>query len=68
MRRNWLVAAIVLGIAAIVLAAGLWKRMGRRKMLLPWGNTPVVRQVVATLAEAGVGEIVVATGGAREAV
>jgi molybdenum cofactor cytidylyltransferase len=86
-------------IAAVVLAAGLSKRMGQPKMLLPWGKTTVLGQVVAVLAEAlksdsqagqrmntdkritapeaytcptaEVGkwiEIVVVTGGAREAI
>jgi molybdenum cofactor cytidylyltransferase len=42
--------------------------MGTPKMLLPWGETTVLGQVIATLAQAGVGEIVVITGGARELV
>jgi molybdenum cofactor cytidylyltransferase len=52
-------------IAAIILAAGESKRMGRPKMLLPWGQTTVLGQVVATFAEAGVADICVVTGGAR---
>ncbi len=55
-------------IAAIVLAAGLSTRMGRPKMLLPWKSTTVIGQVVATLARAGLDEIVVVTGAQREAV
>ena len=47
---------------AIVLAAGLSRRMGRFKLTLPWGERTVVGQVVATLAAAGVGEIVAVTG------
>ncbi len=35
--------------AAIVLAAGLSRRMGRFKLTLPWGNRTVIGQVVATL-------------------
>ena len=49
-------------IAAIVLAAGLSRRMGRFKLLLPWGATTVLGQVVATLKAAGVGQIIVVTG------
>ncbi len=49
-------------IPAIVLAAGLSRRMGRFKLTLPWGATTVIGQVVATLAAAGVTEIVVVTG------
>lgn len=55
-------------IAAIVLAAGQSRRMGSPKMVLPWGETTVIGQVVCTLASAGVDEIVVVTGGARELV
>ncbi len=55
-------------IAAIVLAAGLSRRMGQPKLVLPWGNTTVIGQVVAVLEAAGVGEIVVVTGGAHQEV
>jgi molybdenum cofactor cytidylyltransferase len=47
---------------AIVLAAGLSSRMGRFKLTLPWGETTVLGQVLATLAAAGVGEAIVVTG------
>jgi molybdenum cofactor cytidylyltransferase len=52
-------------ISAIVLAAGQSKRMGRQKMLLPWGQTCVIGQVISTLLEAGVNDIDVVTGGAQ---
>ena len=52
-------------IAAIVLAAGQSLRMGRPKMVLPWGNTTVIGHVVSTLLEGGVDNVVVVTGGAR---
>ena len=55
-------------IAAIILAAGESKRMGQPKMLLPWGNTTVLGRVISTFQEAGVGEVLVVTGGARQAV
>ena len=55
-------------IAAIILAAGQSKRMGRPKMILPWGAITVIEQVIATFQNAGVQEIVVVTGGAREQV
>jgi molybdenum cofactor cytidylyltransferase len=48
--------------AAIVLAAGLSRRMGCFKLTLPWGGRTVIGQVVATLEAAGVGEIIVVTG------
>lgn len=50
-------------ISAIVLAAGQSTRMGADKMLLPWGATTVIDNVIATLQEAGVGDIHVVTGG-----
>jgi molybdenum cofactor cytidylyltransferase len=60
------------GIYAIILAAGASRRMGQPKLLLPWGNTTVLGQVVATFAM-GLStdsktdcEILVVTGGARD--
>ena len=55
-------------IAAVVLAAGESRRMGRPKMVMPWGDTTVICQVVSTLIEGGVEDVVVVTGGAREEV
>ncbi len=55
-------------IAAIVLAAGQSRRMGQAKMLLPWGSTTVIGQVVQTLAQAGLDEVIVVTGGSRQGV
>ena len=55
-------------LAAVILAAGQSKRMGQPKMLLPWGGTTVIGRVIATFAEASLNEIVIVTGGAREAV
>ena len=52
-------------IAAIILAAGLSQRMGQPKMLLPWGQTTVLGQVVQVLSKAGIDEIIVVTGGSR---
>ncbi len=53
-------------ISAILLAAGLSSRMGQSKLLLPWGGTTVLGQVVSTFAAAGMEAIIVVTGGARE--
>jgi len=50
-------------IAAIILAAGLSQRMGQPKMLLPWGNTTVIGQVVDTVIAGGIKKIVVVSGG-----
>lgn len=50
-------------VAAVVLAAGLSRRMGRPKLLLPWRNgRTVIEQVVETLREAGALPIYVVSG------
>jgi molybdenum cofactor cytidylyltransferase len=49
-------------VSAIVLAAGLSRRMGRFKLLLPWEGATVIERVVHTLDEAVEGEILVVTG------
>jgi molybdenum cofactor cytidylyltransferase len=51
-------------IAAIVLAAGLSRRMGRPKMSLPWGDTTVIGQIMGTLSASRLDEIFVVVGGA----
>jgi molybdenum cofactor cytidylyltransferase len=50
-------------IAGVVLAAGLSRRMGQPKMILPWGDHTVIGHVVATLQNAGISSILVVTGG-----
>lgn len=55
-------------VTAVVLAAGLSRRMGQPKMLLPWGGTTVLGQVVRTLHNVGADELIVVSGGAREQV
>lgn len=55
-------------IAAIILAAGQSKRMGEPKMLLPWGAVTVIEHVVATFLQAGIQDVTVVTGAAREEV
>jgi len=55
-------------INAIILAAGLSKRMGSPKLVLPWDNTTVIGRVVDVLVQAGIREILVVTGGARRQV
>ena len=52
-------------IGAVVLAAGRSRRMGRPKLILPWGERTVIETVVETLRAAGAAEIIVVTGGAR---
>ena len=55
-------------ITALILAAGQAKRMGQPKMLLPWGETTVLGQVIETLQRAEIKNILVVTGSAREQV
>ncbi len=55
-------------IGAIILGAGRSQRMGQPKLVLSWGNTTVVGQIVNTLQSAGVATITVITGAARELV
>jgi len=55
-------------VTAIILAAGQSRRMGQPKMLLPWGGTTVLGKVIETLKAAGMEDLVVVTGGAREQV
>lgn len=55
-------------VSAIILAAGMSKRMGRPKMLLPWGTGTVIQSVIASFQGAGVRDILVVTGASREAV
>ena len=55
-------------ITAIILAAGKSTRMGSPKMLLPWGNITVIEHVITVFSKAGIEDILVVTGGAREQV
>lgn len=53
-------------VGAVILAAGLSRRMGEPKLILPWGaGRTVLSQVVNVLHEAGASPIVVVTGGAH---
>lgn len=42
--------------------------MGQPKMLLPWGDTTVLGRVVKTFSTAGIGDIIIVTGGDRKSV
>ena len=55
-------------IGAVVLAAGRSQRMGRPKMILPWGETTVIGQVANVLLAVGVDDVLVVTGGAQNEV
>jgi len=53
-------------VAAVVLAAGASRRLGRPKALLPLGGRPVLERVVRAIVAAGVTEGVVVVGGTDE--
>jgi molybdenum cofactor cytidylyltransferase len=55
-------------ISAVILAAGQSKRMGQPKMLLPWGKLTVLEHVISVFLEAGIVDVLVVTGSAREQV
>ncbi len=48
-------------VAAVVLAAGRSRRMGRCKLVLPWAGGTVIGQVVSTLHQAGARPVLVVT-------
>ena len=49
-------------IGALIVAAGMSKRMGEFKPMLSIGSISVAQRVVATLSQAGVSKIVMVTG------
>jgi molybdenum cofactor cytidylyltransferase len=55
-------------ISALILAAGQSRRMGRAKMPLAWGTSTVLGHVIDVLRLATIEDILVVTGGDREAV
>lgn len=57
-------------ITAIIPAAGLSTRMNGAlpKPLLPWGAHTLVEQIVSTLLDAGIGDVIVVTGHRRDEV
>lgn len=55
-------------VGAVVMAAGVSKRMGRPKMVLQWGGGTVIEQVVHVLSDLKVASIVVVTGGSHDQV
>jgi molybdenum cofactor cytidylyltransferase len=55
-------------VAALILAAGLSRRMGSPKMVLPWEETTVLGKVVEVFSAAGVRTIFIVTGGDRDEV
>jgi molybdenum cofactor cytidylyltransferase len=54
-------------VSAVVLAAGASTRMGTQKLLLPFGNEPLVRRAVRQVCDAGFDEVLVVLGSEHEA-
>lgn len=55
-------------VSAIILAAGESRRMGSNKLLLPWGQTTVLKQTIAAVKASNVQDIWVITGHQADAV
>ena len=55
-------------VTAVVLAAGESRRMGRNKLLLPWGETTVLGQTLDNVRASAVHNVMVVTGHEREQV
>jgi molybdenum cofactor cytidylyltransferase len=53
-------------ITALILAAGQSKRMGLPKLLLPWGETTVLGNVIEILQRAEINDILIITGGGHQ--
>ena len=49
-------------VTAVILAAGMSKRMGKPKMMLPWGEITVIEKVVQTLQDAGMDSLLIVGG------
>lgn len=49
-------------IGAIILAAGQSRRMGQPKVLLPWGRSTIIRQIVESVVKLGLHETVIVAG------
>ena len=49
-------------ITAILLAAGLSKRLGRNKLLLPLGDETVIRKTAKAVLAGAVSEVILVTG------
>ena len=61
-RLNQPVKAIHRRVTAVVLAAGRSSRMGRHKLLLPWGETTVLGQTISNLLKTSVNDVIVVSG------
>ena len=54
-------------VSAVVLAAGASTRMGTQKLLLPFGDEPLVRRAVRQICDAGFDDVLVVLGSEHEA-
>jgi molybdenum cofactor cytidylyltransferase len=55
-------------ISGIILAAGESRRMGRPKLLLPWGKATILEKVVDNYLKAKISELIVVVGANQEAI
>jgi molybdenum cofactor cytidylyltransferase len=55
-------------ISAVILAAGASVRMGQPKLLLPFGDEPLVRRIVRLVCDAGFDDVIVVVGHENEKV
>lgn len=55
-------------VSGVVLAAGASTRMGTQKLLLPFGNEPLVRRAVRQVCDAGFDDVMVVLGSEHEAI
>lgn len=55
-------------VGAVILAAGMSRRMGQAKLVLPYKGSTVIGTVLAALNAAGVSPLIAVTGGANEEV
>ena len=60
-------ATLLRMISAVVLAAGASTRMGTQKLLLPFGNEPLIRRTVRQVCDAGFDDVLVVLGSEHEA-
>lgn len=53
-------------VTAVILAAGESRRMGRNKLLLPWGDTTMLGRTLANVRASAVHDVLLVTGHERE--
>lgn len=55
-------------VGAVVLGAGMSRRMGKPKLLLPWGETTIIGQIVSALQSGGALPVTVVVGAEKQAI